>query len=374
MQGSDKDSDEVASRLDSNPSLVVHSPATVPSVPVALGVGAVTARPNPLRIPHFRTVWIGAFGSSIGGWMEFVGISWIITTTTDQPAKWLGLHAAAQLVPMMVLGIPAGVLADRVNRRTLLLVTQGMMMLIAMALTVMAYRGSVNLTALMTLTALLGTTMAFNVPAWQVLTPRLVPREQLQDAIVMMGLQFNIARVVGPALGGVLMGWGGPQMLFLVNTISFVGVMFAVWLTPDAPAPARVGPSSVVRETLEGLAFTLGSAGPRCIVLGHDHLWLASRTSAAHVASLHQFSILHSHLRGSRAGVSLWTIAGVHGRWRSSWRVAHACNSALVSQASSHPAVGGAQRGCCRRVRLLGQPHYWRSLPHSCWRRLAHKL
>lgn len=220
-------------------------------------------RPNPLRRPHFRTVWLGAFTSSIGGWMEFVGISWIINTITDQPAKWLGLHAAAQLLPMMVLGIPAGVLADRVNRRTLLLVTQAMMMLIAMALTVMAYANWVNLTALMVLTSLMGVVMAFNFPAWQVLTPRLVPREELHEAMVMMGLQFNIARVIGPAIAGVLMGYGGTQVLFLANTISFIAVMFAVWKTPDAPAPQREQKTSVFKETLEGLRFTLGGVGPR---------------------------------------------------------------------------------------------------------------
>lgn len=234
-----------------------------PDVQPNVGPTAAARRPNVFRHRHFLIVWIGAFGSSIGGWMEFVGMSWIINTTADEPAKWLGWHAAAQLIPMMLLGIVGGVLTDRVNRKKLLVVTQTIMMLIAATITILTFIGHATLWWLMLLTVLLGCTMAFNVPAWQVLTPRLVPRDELQDAIVLMGLQFNLARVVGPALGGILMGYGGPQFLFLVNTISFVGVIAAISTTPDAPAPPRTAERSVWRETLEGLAFVVRGVGPR---------------------------------------------------------------------------------------------------------------
>jgi MFS family permease len=225
------------------------------------------ARPNVFRHRHFLVVWVGAFGSSIGGWMEFVGMSWIINTTTHDPAKWLGWHAAAQLVPMMVFGIAGGVLTDRVNRKQLLLVTQGIMMVIALTITILTFMNAASLTWLMVLTVMLGCTMAFNVPAWQVLTPRLVPREELQDAIVLMGLQFNLARVIGPALGGVLMGYGGPSLLFAVNTVSFIGVIAAVATTPDSPAPIVTQRRSVWRETLEGLTFVVKGVGPRAAFL-----------------------------------------------------------------------------------------------------------
>jgi MFS family permease len=220
-----------------------------------------------LRHKHFRTVWFGAFCSSVGAWVEFVGVSWIINTTTEQPALYLGWHAAAQLVPMMLLGIAGGVVADRVNRKKLLIVTQIGMMLIALALTLLSWLDLTNIWALMILTALLGSTMAFNVPAWQVLTPRLVPREELTDAIMLNGLQFNIARVVGPALGGLLLAWQGPTVLFALNTLSFLGVIVAVWTTPDSPAPARNPHDSIWKETVDGIRFALYSVGPRAVFM-----------------------------------------------------------------------------------------------------------
>jgi MFS family permease len=226
--------------------------------------GPTGRRPSVFRHRHFRNVWIGAFGSSVGAWMEFVGVSWTINRLGgDEAGFYLSLHAVAQLAPMMLLGVAGGVVADRVNRRTLLLWTQGAMMVIALVLTVLAATNLMNMAALMTLSAAMGIVMAFNVPAWQVLTPRLVPREELTDAMVLNGLQFNIARVIGPALGGVLLAAGGPAWLFFINTLSFIGVMLAVRTTPDAPAPARNPHDSIWKETRDGLRFTLAGAGPR---------------------------------------------------------------------------------------------------------------
>jgi MFS family permease len=221
-------------------------------------------RPSVFRHRHFRNVWLGAFGSSVGAWMEFVGVSWTINTKAGADAGfYLGLHAVAQLAPMMLLGVAGGVVADRVDRKKLLLVTQAVMMVIAVALTDLAAFDSLNLPMLMALSTLMGITMAFNVPAWQVLTPRLVPREELTDAIVLNGLQFNIARVLGPALGGVMLAVSGPMWLFAFNSLSFLGVMFAVSTTPAAPAPERNPHDSIWRETKDGLRFTLRSVGPR---------------------------------------------------------------------------------------------------------------
>jgi len=221
-----------------------------------------------LRHRHYRNIWLGQFGSSIGGWMESVGVAWIINITTDRPALALGYLAVAQLSPMMVLGIPGGLLADRVNRKMLLLVTQGIMMLIAAALAVASYvfNQAPSHSLLIGLIALNGVAMAFNAPAWQVLTPRLVPREELTNAIFLNGLQFNLARVIGPALGGLLLSWQGPTALFAINTLSFVGVLIAISSTPNTPTPPRVA-ASVWARTREALAFVLASRGPRAAFL-----------------------------------------------------------------------------------------------------------
>ncbi|HYE01696.1 MAG TPA: MFS transporter, partial [Phycisphaerales bacterium] len=236
----------------------------------------LTGRPSRLgvlRHRHYRRVWVASFGSSIGTWMEAVGLQWLVAQAATAP-EWVAAGkphatlmmaylAVAQMGPMLALGIPGGLLADRVNRKKLFLVTQGVMMVIAAALTVVAWRGLATPGVLIGLALVHGTALAFNVPAWQVLTPRLVPRAELTRAITLNGMQFNLARAVGPALGGVLMGVWGATALFAINTVSFFGVLLAVALTPDAPAPAREG--HPVRQLREAAEFVFLQRGPRAV-------------------------------------------------------------------------------------------------------------
>lgn len=236
-----------------------------PTGPAWLGV---------LRHRAFRNVWLGAFGSSIGGWMEIVGVQWVMTVQTLSP-EWvasgrpgatlmLGYLSAAQLGPTLALGLWGGLVADRVDRKRLLLVTQVVMMLIAAALLVASAAGRLTPAVMLVLSLLNGVAMAFNMPAWQVLTPRLVPREELTKAITLNGMQFNMARVIGPGLAGVLMAQFGATVLFAVNTLSFLGVLLAVSSTPPAPPPPRedVKAWSQIREALR---FTFRQRGPLAI-------------------------------------------------------------------------------------------------------------
>lgn len=217
-----------------------------------------------LRHPHFRNVWIAAFISSLGGWMEIIGVQWAMAKATLSH-EWVANHTAnapimlgylgaAQLSPQLFLGLLGGVTADMINRRTLLLVTQFARMIIAGVLCFLAYSGVISPYLLILLGGLDGCVMAFNIPAWQVLTPRLVPREDLTAAITLNGLQFNLARALGPAIGGLILGiphYGGPWLLFLVNTISYLVILAAIYFTPDAPAPQHpegYSPWSLVRE------------------------------------------------------------------------------------------------------------------------------
>lgn len=200
--------------------------------------------------------------------MESTGVRWIFEEGT-RSSRMLSYLTAAQMVPIGILGIPGGLVADRVNRKKLLLWTQFAMMLIAGALAIASYLDRATPGFLIVLSALQGITMAFNVPAWQVLTPRLVPREELTSAIHLNGLQFNLARVVGPALAGFVMATSakyGVTLLFVVNTLSFIGVMAAIAGTPDAPAPPHDG-SSAWRRTRDAFAFVFRERGPRAVFL-----------------------------------------------------------------------------------------------------------
>jgi MFS family permease len=240
-----------------------------PRMAAAGGINPAAAhrsRLGVLRHHHFRNVWLGAFISNIGGWMEGVGVQWIVARTTGSPVMLANL-AVAQLAPTLVLGMVGGIVADRVNRKQLLLVTQAIMMVIAAMLAAASYMGWATPAVLLSLALAQGITLAFNTPAWQVLTPRLVPRQELTEAIALNGLQFNLARVIGPALAGLLMAWFNPTVLFVVNTASFLAVLTAIWSTPDAPAPVR-RPTGLWRPTAESLSFVFHRRGPRAVFVG----------------------------------------------------------------------------------------------------------
>lgn len=238
-------------------------PATPPAAPPAASA-VVPALPTPepassaganirggegwvLRHAHFRNVWLAACVSNCGNWMESFGMQNIVADRTGSlvALAWL---TAAQNVPIFLFGLLGGVLADRVNRRTLLVVTQGLLMLVSAGVTAVSLvefdEPDGVVWWLIALGAINGTVMALNTPAWQVLTPRLVPRAELTKAITLNGIQFNLARVIGPMLAGALMPRFGPTPLFVVNTLSFLGVMIVVMRTPDSPAPPSSGRSA----------------------------------------------------------------------------------------------------------------------------------
>ena len=216
-----------------------------------------------LRHAAFRRVWLGAMVSSIGTWMEGLGVQWLMAEQTGSTVM-LGVLAAAQLGPMLVLGMLGGLATDRMDRRKLLLMTQTAMMLVAVLLTLASASGRATPPVLLALGLLNGVAMAFNTPAWQVLTPRLVPRAELHRAIALQGMQFNLARVVGPALAGLLLAQTSAALLFGLNALSFVAVLGAIATTPPAPAPP--GPPPAMRAQVgEALRFVFGRRGPRAL-------------------------------------------------------------------------------------------------------------
>lgn len=229
-----------------------------------------------LRHRHYRHVWIASFASNVGGWMEMVAVQWVMAQATLAP-EWtasgrpgapimMGYLATAQMAPILLLGLAGGMVADRVDRRTLLLATQVLLMLIAGGLALAAFLGALTPMVLIGMGAANGIVLAFNIPAWGVLTPRLVPRAELARAIVLNGLQFNMARVVGPALAGVLLGWLGAAALFAINAGSFLGIIWAVARTPPAPAPPRESLSALA-DLSEAMRFTFRTPGPLAIIV-----------------------------------------------------------------------------------------------------------
>jgi MFS family permease len=183
---------------------------------------------SPLRYGLFQALWLAAVASNLGTWMHNVGAEWLMTTLAPTPFM-LGLMFTAENAPTFLLALPAGALADIVDRRRLLLFTQAWMLVAAIALGLLTLFGLTTPWVLLLLTFGLGLGAALNAPAWQAIVPELVPREELPLAISLNSVAFNIARAVGPALGGIIVAATGSWAVFFLNSVSFIGVLFVLY-------------------------------------------------------------------------------------------------------------------------------------------------
>ncbi|MDT0468134.1 MFS transporter [Streptomyces gibsoniae] len=182
---------------------------------------------QPLLLRVFRTLWLAQFVSNIGGWMQTVGAQWLITEQSGS-AGLVALVQTAGSLPVLLLGILAGALADIVDRRRLLLVAQVVMFLAAGLLAALTATGSINPYGVLLLTFVLGCGTALMNPAWQAIQPELVPRDQIPAAATLGGVNMNLARAVGPALGGLVVAQVGTAAVFALNAVSFLATMAAL--------------------------------------------------------------------------------------------------------------------------------------------------
>lgn len=223
---------------------------------------------SPLKHRVFRALWIATIASNVGTWMQDVGAAWLMTTLAPSPAM-VALVRAASALPMFMLALPAGALADIVDRRRLLLLTQIWMLLAAAALGVLTIAGLTSPAILLALTFALGIGTALNAPAWQALVPELVPRSQLMNAVALNSASINLARSVGPALGGLLIATVGPGATFLLNAVSFVGVIVVLFRWPAAHEVSVLPAERLVGAMRAGLRY-VRHAPPVRVVLARS--------------------------------------------------------------------------------------------------------
>ena len=181
----------------------------------------------PLRRPVFRTLWIAALVSNTGTWMQSMGAGWLMTELTHAPTQ-VAMVQTAQSLPMFLLALPAGALADIIDRRHQLLFAQIWMLVCAALLTATTYAGITTPSWLLVATFLIGCGAAAMTPAWGASIQELVPRSELQAAVALNGMSINVSRAVGPALAGLIVVWSGTATVFLLNTVSFLGVILAL--------------------------------------------------------------------------------------------------------------------------------------------------
>jgi MFS family permease len=185
-----------------------------------------------LRHETFRAIWIAAVFSYVGNWLQDIGESWTMLSLTSD-AVLIALVTTSASVPAFALMLPAGVLSDRFDRRLILVVSQAMLVAVAGVLAVTTALGIVSPAIILFSSACLGAGSAISTPAWQTLVPELVPRAEMPDAVTLNSVAFNIARSVGPAIGGLILSVAGPAAAFGLNALSFLGVIYALQVYPD---------------------------------------------------------------------------------------------------------------------------------------------
>ena len=220
----------------------------------------------------FAVIWAGALLSNIGNWMEDSAQNWaVVSALRGEPRRAAFMSeilGCANFIPALVLSLIAGVLADRVNLRRILLWLQTLACLLGAALAVVAWRGLATPWVVIAFTFAEGIVWALNGPSWQSLVPKLVPRDELPLAIAANSAQFNLARLVGPFLAGLLIIHVGIAAAFTVNAVSFVPVLFALWMLPSGDGrKAQVNSRSMFRELGSGLGTVWKQPGLRRLSL-----------------------------------------------------------------------------------------------------------
>ncbi len=208
---------------------------------------------EPLRHARFRSLWLASVISNVGSFLQAVAAGWLMLELTHS-AWWVGLMAASATLPLLFLALPAGALADMVDRRRILLVSQGLMGSAALGMALLAFLDAITPGLLLTLGLLLGTGLALNLPAWQAMVPDLVPRGLVASAVALNSVSFNVARAVGPALGGLIVATAGPDLAFFINGVSYIAVI-AVILTWREPETRADPPDSMRNAIALGLRF-----------------------------------------------------------------------------------------------------------------------
>lgn len=192
--------------------------------------------PSPFAIPIFRAVWFASLASNFGGLIQSVGAAWMMTSLSASP-QLVALVPASTTLPIMLLSLWAGAVADNLDRRLIMLTCQIFMLVVSALLALFAWEGMLTPWSLLAFTFLVGCATAINGPAWQASVGEMVPRSQLPSAVALNSMGFNLARSVGPALGGVIVAAAGAAAAFLTNALSYIALSIVLlrWRPDRAP-------------------------------------------------------------------------------------------------------------------------------------------
>ncbi len=246
----------------------------------------------PLRRPVFRALWLATVASGVGTWMHDTAAAWLMTSLSTSTLM-VALMQTATSLPVLFLALPAGALADIVDRRRLLLITQSWMLGAAAVLGLLTVSGAMTPWLLLFLTFNLGLGVALNTPAWQATTPDLVPPAELTEAVALNGIATNIARAIGPAIGGLLVAAIGSGGVFLLNAASFVAVVLVLRAWRKEPRETVMPAERVAGAMRAGVRYLRHAPAVRNVltrcaafIFGASALWALLPVLARHELGL----------------------------------------------------------------------------------------
>jgi MFS family permease len=202
----------------------------------------------------FRAIWIATIVSNIGTWMHDVGAGWLMTSLSPSPLM-VALVQAATTLPMFLLALPAGALADILDRRRMLLAAQLLGLVAAGALALLTWQGLTTPYVLLSGTFVLGLAAALSAPVYQAIVPELVDQKALPDAVALNSLGVNIARAIGPALGGVIVALAGTPAVFALNAVSFLGVLAVLYAWKRPVTESKLPPEHFIGALKAGYRY-----------------------------------------------------------------------------------------------------------------------
>ena len=241
---------------------------------------------HPLRIPIFRNLLIADLVSDIGTFMQTVGAAWLMTTLTSS-TTYIALIQTAAALPFFLLALPAGSIGDIIDRRKLILCTEVWMFLVAAVLTAVTYSGRMTPCLLLILTLGLSLGDAIEAPTWRAIFPELVKKDDLQPALALNGIEFNLARATGPGLAGAIVAAAGVTIAFLLDAISFLGVIFVIFTWKRPARKSQLPAETLATASVAAIRYVRYSPGIRtllarsgCIIFFASSFWALLPTVA----------------------------------------------------------------------------------------------
>jgi MFS family permease len=214
----------------------------------------------------FRLMWIGACTSSIGSWMQIMAQAWLVYSLSHDSAFMLGLDAFLGSIPIFLFSLVGGVMADRFDRRHVLLMSQYIQMIDATILTVLVFTNTVHVWQVLLLSFISGLGQAFGGPAYSALIPTLVKKEDMPNAIALQSIQFNTARIIGPTLGGLAMAHLGNSWCFGLNALSFLAPVITLCMVKTRFSPEKTT-DSILTSMRQGISYVRRREGMQALMV-----------------------------------------------------------------------------------------------------------